>query len=58
MGERVAVAYLPMVLFMRANQGYEFAWVVEDDNRLTGDWGALFAAALYVGSTSINAIPS
>jgi hypothetical protein len=54
-GSGPAVAYLSLVLFMQTNQAYDFAWVVEEDNRLIGDWGVFFAAALYVASTSMNA---
>ncbi len=49
-GTGPAAAYLPLVLFMHANQAYEFAWVLEDDNRFIGDWGLFLSAALAVAS--------
>ena len=50
-----AAAYLPMVLFMQQNRAYDFAWVVEDDNRFIGDWGLFLTAALEVAAASGNA---
>ena len=40
---------------MHANQAYDFAWVVEDDNRFIGDWGLFLSAALTVASTTRDA---
>ena len=54
-GTGPAAAYLPIVLFMEANKAYDFAWVVEDDNRYIGDWGMLFSAALAVAAGSGDA---
>lgn len=36
---------LPVLLFMRSHPFYDFAWVMEDDVRLIGNWGGFFHTA-------------